>query len=80
MIREPDGKVREWDTCTCFHCGALFKVTALRSPADAGGFCRQCMELVCGPCADKGACTPFERELDEIERRDRFMRSAGLLE
>ena len=73
------GKVRSFDTAQCCHCNAIFRVKPLKDPADAGGFCRLCMELICSGCADKGACTPFEKQLDEIEKRDRFMRSAGLL-
>ena len=54
---------REWDTITCHYCNRIVRVKA-----DPGGFCRLCMRAVCGPCADQGSCTPFEKRLDEYEK------------
>lgn len=75
FISSPDGKTEEFETATCAHCNCVYR---LSRKTDIGGFCRCCMDLICGPCADKGTCTPFEKQVEEMEARDRFMRSAGL--
>ena len=80
VVTEEGRTKEEFDTVTCFHCNALFRVAPASDPADIGGLCKLCMQLVCGPCADKGQCTPWEKQMEEIEARDRFLRSAGLLE
>lgn len=64
---------READTITCAHCNRVHIITK----EDAGGFCRQCMKALCGPCADLGRCTPFEKKLEQAEARDRFRRAVG---
>jgi len=37
-----------------------------------------CMQPTCGPCADKGECVPFERKLQQMERRDQLLKSIGV--
>lgn len=66
VMVDPDAPkpTQEWDTLTCYHCQKIVKLTK----DDLGGFCRMCMKDVCGPCADHGACTPFEKKLEEYER------------
>jgi hypothetical protein len=64
--------VQEMDTFTCAHCQ---KVVFLHEQdgsrkADQGGFCMPCMKAVCGPCADAGRCTPFEKKLEAYEAAD----------
>jgi len=56
---------QEWDTITCQHCN---KMVRLKTKDDLGGFCRLCMKAICGPCADQGQCTPFEKKLEEYEK------------
>ncbi len=80
VIAHEDGSVSEWDTFTCAHCQYITRVGAGQAPEDCGGFCRVCMSMICGPCADKGVCLPFERKLEIAERRqllhselDRFL-------
>lgn len=63
------------DSFTCNHCNRVTFVQARQDPSDLGGFCRVCMRHICGPCADLGACTPYEREMELAEARDRFLRS-----
>jgi len=90
----PEGA--ECDTFTCAHCNkvvfvALLRVVAegatqtilvlpKRDPNDCGGFCLKCMNHLCGPCADKDACTPWEKELEKRERAitARLERARGL--
>jgi hypothetical protein len=51
----------------------------LRCPPDQlGGRCFQCDAMLCRVCAASGECTPFERKLERLEARDRFLRQAGL--
>lgn len=64
MIVDPSAPVREWDTITCHHCN----VPVFLKGRDPGGFCRCCMRAVCGACADKGTCTPFEKKLEQFEK------------
>lgn len=75
VIVDPNAPLREHDTFTCHHCNAVVFVKAGCDPSEAGGFCRLCYKHICGPCADKGVCEPFEQKLEAMERRDRFMRA-----
>jgi len=45
-----------------------------RRPVIAVGGAAQCAKPICGPCAGKGACTPFLKKLEQYERG----RRAGL--
>lgn len=73
----PDGVTKEKDTITCAHCGKLVFVDPPPAPPP-GGFCRVEMKPVCGPCADLGRCTPFEKKLEEQERRGRMLAAIGV--
>lgn len=89
IIVDPDAPVREFDTITCAHCQRIVFLKpgpgqrgfdpgdpACPSPDhDPGGFCRMCMQPVCGPCADTGVCSPFEKKLQEMERRGQLLRT-----
>lgn len=64
-------RAQEMDTLTCAHCQTivfLHKPDGTRTE-DQGGFCVKCFKGVCGPCADLGRCTPFEKKIEEYERR-----------
>jgi hypothetical protein len=78
VISEPGRADVELDSITCFHCNRVVFVKAGQDPSALGGFCRVCMRHLCGPCADLGTCTPYEREMEKAEARDRFLRSAGI--
>lgn len=70
---------RACDTITCAHCNSVAFVKP--GPEPGTGFCRSCMQHVCGPCADLGKCVPFEKQIEAIERgisRERFLRSVGI--
>lgn len=91
-IVEPDQPLVERDTCGCGHCGRVIFVkphTAstvylvldryTRQWAEVpGAFCRLCMRPVCLACDAHGRCTPWERQLEVAEARDRLRRAAGL--
>lgn len=75
-IVDPDRPMVERDTFTCAHCNSIVTVEPMADPSTFGGFCCQCHKHICGSCADNGHCTPFEKKLEEMERRDRFVRAA----
>jgi hypothetical protein len=68
----------EIDTFTCGHCNAIKHVQPRCDPADLGGLCKQCMELVCPRCYAKGTCVPWEKEMLRREAKDAALRSYGL--
>lgn len=68
---------KEIDTFTCAHCNAVVvcRSSSKDIPVDLGGFCRLCYEHVCGKCADRGRCDPFEKKLERAEQQGRFRRA-----
>lgn len=64
---EPD---IERDSVTCCHCNRVVFIEPLKPVEDFTGWCMCCMKFTCTDprCA---ACTPFERTLDQMERRAR---------
>jgi hypothetical protein len=74
IITEPGKPDVEHDTFTCGHCNRIVHVLPKQDPASLGGFCRTCWKLTCARCAD-GLCTPFEKKLEAMEQRDRFLRA-----
>jgi predicted amidophosphoribosyltransferase len=79
IVTRDDGKVREYKTATCKHCQSIIVFGAQQ---DEGGFCRSCMSLVCGRCADDGRCVTFEekirREETAFARRQALSRMLGI--
>lgn len=67
----------ETDTATCCHCNRVVHIQARRPMDEFGSFCRNCMKYTCPTCAD-GPCIPFEKKLEEAERRAIAIRSYGL--
>lgn len=78
IVTDPSAPDQEFDTITCAHDQ---RVVFLKR--DPGGWCLKCMKAICGPCADRGVCTPFEKALEAFEKRDMRKRhlfaAAGLL-
>ena len=68
----------EIDTFTCVHCCRVVHVPPKADPSTMGGFCRQCMSLICRKCAAKRTCTPWERQMEISEARDRFRAEVGI--
>lgn len=73
----PDAPIKECDTITCCHCQRVVFLKPKQDPTEAGGFCRLCFRHTCGPCADRGVCDPFERQLERMEARGATLRSMG---
>ena len=68
----------EIDTYTCGHCNRVMHVKPRCDPADLGGLCKKCMELVCPRCYGKGTCTPWEQEMLRREASYEALRSYGM--
>jgi hypothetical protein len=60
-----DGPDLEMDSVTCVHCNT---VVFVKTDLSNIGFCTKCMDQLCGACADKGTCTPWEKRLEQMER------------
>lgn len=80
----------EYDTKQCGHCQAViftkpgtastvYLIPVSRQPGkfleEPGAGCRVCMRAICLPCCDLGVCTPWERQMEQMEAKDRFKRS-----
>ena len=72
-----DGKRQELATFTCSHCQRVIFVQPRQDPASLGGFCRQCMKHICGGCVNQGVCTPWEKQMEKMERRSRMLKAMG---
>lgn len=77
IVASPEGCDFEADTFTCSHCQQIVIVPVKASASDPGGWCGCCAKPVCGPCADTGVCTPWEKQMERMEARDRMLRSIG---
>jgi hypothetical protein len=85
-ITTPLGTSAVLKTFTCGHCSGIHfvepeaaKGTVLLRTHQPPAVCHRCWSLVCPKCHAKGSCAPVEKMLLEIETKDRFLRSAGLL-
>jgi hypothetical protein len=67
----------EADTFTCCHCNRIIHVKPFAPMDEFGSMCRNCMKMTCPTCAD-GPCVPFEKRLEESEKRQIALRSYGL--
>ena len=68
----------EIDTFTCEHCNRVVHVPPRADPTVMGGYCRQCMGLICPKCVGKRTCRPWEKEMERRESRDRLREAVGL--
>jgi hypothetical protein len=78
IITDPEAETKEADTITCCHCNRIVVLKPKTGLEDVGGWCGMCMKGICGPCADLGECTPFERKLEEMERAARLHLALGI--
>ena len=74
-ISDPEKPLFEQDTFTCKHCNAIVPVKPRQDPSEMGGFCRLCYGHICKRCSIVGSCTPFEKKVEDIERKDRNYRA-----
>jgi len=73
---EQIGASHEADTFTCCHCNRVIHVKPFAPMDDFGSMCRNCMTMTCPTCA-AGPCVPFEKRLEEAEKREIALRSYG---
>jgi hypothetical protein len=66
------GCVREADTFTCGHCQRIVHVRPKEPLENLGGRCGVCDALICPACVKQMKCTPFEKKLERMERREQF--------
>lgn len=70
VLIHPDYTI-ERDGVVCSHCQHVYHVGPKQDPAEIGGFCTGCMELICKSCAHArsmgGPCIPWEKQMDLIE-------------
>ena len=71
IITSPDGTL-EADTLQCVHCNKHYIVKP--GSGKRRGWCTLCSGTTCGSnlC---NTCIPFEKKLDEFERREKLLRS-----
>jgi hypothetical protein len=79
VMFSPEGE-KENDTFTCAHCNTIVHIPPKGSGHQMpGGTCGSCgFKLICDACVERGVCTPFLKQLEQIEARDRFFRAAGI--
>jgi hypothetical protein len=69
----PWGEIEERATFTCIHCQNVRRVKPFCDPADLGGICRLCNDVICEQCVGK-PCDHFEKKLAREEARGRARR------
>ena len=67
----------EADTFTCGHCSRVVMVPVRADPSEIGGLCKVCMNMICNHCLGAG-CTPWEKQMETREAKDRALRSYGM--
>jgi hypothetical protein len=73
-----DGKIeaKNYDSFVCNHCQWVTFVKPKCDPADMGGLCWGCSKLICAKCATKQVCSPWEKQMELMEARDRLYQAA----
>jgi hypothetical protein len=64
------GTSKVFETLTCAHCGKIYKRPASGEPF---GFCNLCFKSTCLTCGGSLKCDPFEKKLERMEKRQRFL-------
>src|SRR3990167_3526721 len=78
-VTGPGKGTHESDACRCIHCGKIWVVRSSNPSvkADLGGWCRNCMAMICSFCAGK-PCMHLYKKLELYESRQRlFLSSKG---
>jgi len=82
VVLDPDAPAWEHDTVTCGHCQrVIFTVPGTWSMSyliydahlrrwvvEPGAWCRTCMSPVCVACHQIGTCTPWEKQMEQLEK------------
>lgn len=73
IATERDGKETIRDTITCCHCNMFHPLPPNKQPS----MCKMCDKPICDKLKCYERCAPFEKQLEAMERSDRFRRSVG---
>ncbi len=65
----PIGETTEIDNFTCNNCQLATFVPPMADPHPLGGGCRLCQGMICSKCVDKGACAPWEKQMEIAETK-----------
>ena len=84
IIVDPDTGTHELDTFTCGHCQYIVDLHPLQHGKTIGlnsanGWCFSCDMPLCPNCANRlelYGCEIWEKQMEEIEARDRLYRAA----
>lgn len=69
----PYGEIEELATFTCIHCQGVRRVKPFCDPADLGGVCRLCDNVICEQCVGK-PCDHFMKKIERQESAGRARR------
>jgi hypothetical protein len=80
VIVGPGGQQKEFDTATCAHCNKVYCISTNSKEMSPEPiiWCSLCQDRICVTCAKK-PCLPFEKRLEEYERKSQFGREYGLM-
>jgi hypothetical protein len=62
----PNGTIRR-DTFKCQHCQFIVSFEPFCDPADVGGHCKLCDDLICSNCVRRNVCITVEEMLQHME-------------
>lgn len=71
-VTDQYGQVAVHETLKCGHCQRVYRKPG---PGEPSGFCHMCFRPVCLPCGANDRCDPFEKKLERMEQRGRFLRA-----
>ena len=75
MVEVKEG-IFESATTSCGHCQKIIHVPPRAHP-NFLSMCRVCMRVICEECSAKG-CEPWEKKIEQMEERERTLRSYGV--
>jgi hypothetical protein len=75
VVASGEGAPVERDTIACHHCQRHIVIPPGPPRDDLFGVCWNCSKFICPPCAKKQTCTPWEKQMERIEARDRMLRA-----
>jgi hypothetical protein len=73
LLRDGEGNITERETVSCVHCQFIWQIEP--GSGRKRGFCYNCNGLVCGKQQCLEHCTPFEKAIEDMERKSRFNES-----
>lgn len=75
LLTIEESVVEEHDTLMCVHCQFIWKVQP--GSGRVRGWCMRCSGPTCGKKPCESRCVPFERAIEEQERRIRLRQAVS---